>query len=305
VYKNRFTNQTDKKTIAEVQGMFQVPERQGWKWIPMDVVVVAQALGLAFQNVADAHMKRKQSSARSDDEASSADEQLAGAAKTKSKKALTIQELMEECLAFLLAMSVRQRSTVGAKGRGSSSTYFPAGFSCVIGHTNSGREVSIPPPHPEYVITGGAPGEEDSRFVDGGGDGEIEGCADAGSCVCIHTAEAKQQVSSQRRPEFLEFLANFAKDSAEVSLVGVTKPAYFRYIDAGRSNLDGRTGKVYAVFSWHDEGTSSKQPAVVFAVSNRSDSMTLDPQPMVFPKGYLSSECWSILNQDQFGPARN
>jgi hypothetical protein len=27
--------------------------------------------------------------------------------------------------------------------------------------------------------------------------------------------------------------------------------------------------------------------------------MTLDPQPMVFPKGYLSSECWSILNQDQ------
>jgi hypothetical protein len=276
--------------------MFQAPDRHGLKWIPIDVAGTTKALGLAFQNTADAHMKT--SSARSDDEASSTDEHLAGAAKTKSKKTLTFNELLEEVLAFLLAMSVRQQCTGGAKDKGSSLTNITN--SRVKGSGPTTSEVSIPNPFPPPANgrSGGASGGEDSRYVDGGWFVDDEDYADAGRYSRSNTAEAKQQVSS-KLPSFFEFRANFVKDSSEVPLMGVRKPAYFRYIDAGRNNLDGRTGKVYAVFSWHDEGTSNKQPAVVFAVTNCSDSMTLDPEPMVFPKGYLNSQCWSILNQDR------
>ena len=168
VYKNRFTNLECKEaiaevqgkmTIAEVQGMFQAPDRHGLKWIPIDVAVITKALGLAFENVADAHMKT--SSARSDDEASSTDEHLAGAAKTKSKKALTINELLEEVLAFLLAMSVRQQCTGGAKDKGSSSTHITN--SCVKVSIPTPPNVSIPTPvpspPPQIGDPGGRPGE--------------------------------------------------------------------------------------------------------------------------------------------------
>jgi hypothetical protein len=186
VYKNRFTNQTDKKTMPEVQGMFQVPERQGWKWIPLDVAAVAQALGLAFQNVADAHTqkqkssgKQKQKHAISDDEANSTDEQLAGAAKTELKQEPGFHELLEEVLVFLSSMAVRQRSTVGAKGSGSSSTHFPEENSSVTWHGTTGREV--------FTFTSGD--VEDSRsYVDGGGDGDSFDTPDRSESG-IHAAE--------------------------------------------------------------------------------------------------------------------
>ena len=253
-YTNWFTNVDTKD---EVQRMFQAPQRHGWKWIPLDVLAFVDALGHAFQNVSDAHIQKQQ------------DEQLAGVAKTESKHEGGLHETLEDILAFLFALSVRQRNTVSSKGGGSLLTDLQKERSYAGG--------------PAMTVSDGVTSTCGIQY-----------CANR-SGHPMRASATHDQVSCQ---SYEDFRAKFVKNSAQVPLVGVIKPAYIRYADTERSERDGLTGSVYAVFSWHDEGKSSKQPAVVFAVTNGSDPVTLDPEPKIFPKGHLSSDCWSIVNRD-------
>jgi hypothetical protein len=286
VYKNRFTNLECKKTIAEVQGkktiaevqgkmtiaevqgMFQAPDRHGLKWIPIDVAGTTKALGLAFQNTADAHMKT--SSARSDDEASSTDEHLAGAAKTKSKKALTFNELLEEVLAFLLAMSVRQQCTGGAKDKGSSLTHI----------TNSCVKVSIPTPSPPHahVSPGGASGGEDSRYVDGGGEGDYEGYGQDDTAATAATTGATGATATPAAAATGFTLAGSSQGSSLAPAASGTQFTYLLY--CYKSTItDAASSAATSLFSFGAAGYSSSSSAKSLA-----DEHVLSPPPLPPPR---------------------
>ena len=255
---------TNPKNAEVVKAILKEPKKAGAFRVCLDAGATAQVVGTALHNAIDFHLNHGKN------------------------VPYGWGEVSKEIVELLLNWSGGQGETAATEGSISSSKPLRIPSSCFSTSTTteemSNGEVSNL--DVEHIDVSGFLGDTRSVMTD----------TSSGHLVATHEQE---QWSTPSRQEVDRFRLEFHESPDRCPLIVVVSCCYASYLDRESVDISGVTRRTYAVYSFHDGNSCQKQPAVVFRLTNKSGSATLEGDPMFFGNGQLPPECWALVDQGE------